>query len=70
MPTALRASVSEIGNAAFVAGFAAAALLLAAAVAAAMVLFSVLLVRHPETLPVRGGGTFPASIKWPRSARN
>jgi hypothetical protein len=47
-----------------------AALLLAAAVAAAMALFSVLLVRHPETLPVRGGGTFPASIKWPRSARN
>ena len=51
VPEALRASVWQIGNAAFADGFAAAALL-AAAVAAAMALFTVLLVRRAETLPV------------------
>jgi len=51
VPEALRASVWQIGNAAFANGFAAAALL-AAAVAAAMALFTVLLVRRAETLPV------------------
>jgi EmrB/QacA subfamily drug resistance transporter len=51
VPEALRASVWQIGNAAFADGFAAAALL-AAAVAAAMALFTVLLVRGAETLPV------------------
>jgi EmrB/QacA subfamily drug resistance transporter len=47
VPEALRASVWQIGNAAFADGFAAAALL-AAAVAAAMALFTVLLVRRAE----------------------
>jgi len=56
VPEALRASVWQIGNAAFADGFAAAALL-AAAVAAAAALFTVLLVRRAETLPVRGGST-------------
>jgi hypothetical protein len=51
VPEALRASVWQIGNAAFADGFAAAALL-AAAVAAAMALFTVLLLRRAETLPV------------------
>src|SRR6266446_2998276 len=49
VPEALRASVWQIGNAAFADGFAAAALL-AAAVAAAMALFTVLLLRRAETL--------------------
>jgi hypothetical protein len=52
VPEALRASVWQIGNAAFADGFAAAALL-AAAVAAAMALFTVLLVRRTECV----GGT-------------
>lgn len=52
VPEALRASVWQIGNAAFADGFAAAALL-AAAVAAAMALFTVLLVRRAECV----GGT-------------
>ena len=54
VPEALRPSVWQIGNAAFADGFAAAALL-AAAFAAAMALFTVLLVRRAETLPVTGG---------------
>jgi hypothetical protein len=54
VPEALRASVWQIGNAAFANGFAAATLL-AAAVAAAAALFTVLLVRRAETLPVTGG---------------
>ncbi|HSY57572.1 MAG TPA: MFS transporter [Bradyrhizobium sp.] len=58
VPEALRASVWQIGNAAFADGFAAAALL-AAAVAAAAALFTVLLVRRAETLPVTGGSTHP-----------
>jgi MFS family permease len=63
VPEALRTSVWQIGNAAFADGFAAAALL-AAAVAAAMALFTVLLVRRAETLPVRGDGThLPASME-------
>jgi hypothetical protein len=55
VPEALRRSIWQIGNAAFADGFAA-AVLLAAAVAAAMALFTVLLVRRAETLPVTGGG--------------
>jgi hypothetical protein len=63
VPEALRTSVWQIGNAAFADGFAAAALL-AAAVAAAMALFTVLLMRRAETLPVRGDGThLPASME-------
>lgn len=63
VPEALRTSVWQIGNAAFADGFAAAALL-AAAVAAAMALFTVLLVRRAETLPVRGDGThLPARME-------
>ena len=61
VPEALRASVTQIGNAAFVDGFAAATLL-AAAIAAAMALFTLLLVRRAETLPVTPGGAhLPAS---------
>jgi hypothetical protein len=61
VPEALRASISQIGNAAFADGFAAAALL-AAAIAAAMALLTLLLVRRAETLPVTGGGNYlPAS---------
>src|SRR5260370_22549 len=56
VPEALRASVWQIGNAAFADGFAAAALL-AAAVAAAAALFTVLLVRRAETVAVTGGST-------------
>jgi len=56
VPEALRPRVWQIGNAAFADGFAAAALL-AAAFAAAMALFTVLLVRRAETLPVTGGST-------------
>jgi hypothetical protein len=63
VPEALRTSVWQIGNAAFADGFAAAALL-AATVAAAMALFTVLLVRRAETLPVGGDGThLPASME-------
>jgi hypothetical protein len=62
VPEALRASVWQIGNAAFADGFAAAALLAAAVAAAA--LFTVLLVRRAETLPVTGGSThLPASME-------
>jgi EmrB/QacA subfamily drug resistance transporter len=53
-PEALRTSIWQIGNAAFADGFAA-ALLLAAAIAATMALFTVLLVRRAETLPVTAG---------------
>jgi hypothetical protein len=60
VPEAVRASVWQIVNAAFADGFAAAALL-AAAVAAAMALFTVLLVRHTETLPVTDPGTHLAA---------
>ena len=56
VPETLRASVRQIGNAAFAEGFAE-AVLLAAAVAAAAALFTVLLVRRAETLPVAGGST-------------
>jgi EmrB/QacA subfamily drug resistance transporter len=55
VPEALRTSIWQIGNAAFADGFAA-AMLLAAAVAATMALFTVLLVRRAETLPVTAGG--------------
>jgi hypothetical protein len=65
VPEALRASVSQIGNAAFADGFAAAALL-AAAVAAAAALLTVLLVRRAETLPVTGGST-RQELKSPNS---
>ena len=56
VPEALRASIWHIGNVAFAYGFAAAALL-AAVVAAAMALFTMLLVRRAETLPVSGDGS-------------
>ena len=56
VPETLRASIWHIGNVAFAYGFAAAALL-AAVVAAAMVLFTMLLVRRAETLPVSGDGS-------------
>jgi hypothetical protein len=55
VPEVLRTSIWQIGNAAFADGFAA-AMLLAAAVAATMALFTVLLVRRVETLPVTAGG--------------
>ncbi len=54
VPEALRASIWHIGNVAFAYGFAAAALLAAAVAAAA--LFTMLLVRRAETLPVTGDG--------------
>ena len=61
LPEALRASIWQIGNAAFADGFAAATLL-AAAIAAAMALLTLLLVRRAETLPVTGGSNhLPAS---------
>jgi hypothetical protein len=61
VPEALRARVWQIGNAAFADGFAAATLL-AAEVAAVMALFTVLLVRRAETMPVTGGSNrLPAS---------
>jgi hypothetical protein len=61
VPEALQAGVLQIGNAAFADGFAAATLL-AAAIAAAMALFTLLLVRRAETLPVTAGGAhLPAS---------
>jgi MFS family permease len=58
VPEVLRTSIWQIGSAAFADGFAA-AMLLAAAVAATMALFTVLLVRRAETLPVTAGGNRP-----------
>jgi EmrB/QacA subfamily drug resistance transporter len=61
LPEALRASIWQIGNAAFADGFAAATLL-AAAIAAAMALLTLLLVRRAETLPVTADSNhLPAS---------
>jgi EmrB/QacA subfamily drug resistance transporter len=54
VPQALRASIWQIGHAAFADGFAAATLL-AAAIAVATALLTLLLVRRAETLPVTGG---------------
>jgi hypothetical protein len=62
VPEALRASIGQIGNAAFAEGFAA-ALLLAATIAGAMALLTLLLVRRAETLPVtEGSNQLPASV--------
>lgn len=65
VPEALRTSIRQIGNSAFADGFAA-ALLLAAAIAGVMALFTVLLVRRAETLPITGGGTrlAPQGNQW------
>jgi EmrB/QacA subfamily drug resistance transporter len=66
MPEALRASIWQIGNAAFADGFAAAALL-AAAIAAAMALLTWLLVRRAETSPVTSGSNRLAAREMRRS---
>lgn len=64
LPEALRASILQIGKAAFADGFAAATVL-AAAIAAAMALLTVLLVRRDETVPVTGEGAHPAASDIP-----